>query len=83
MQDSNAENVKTAYRSGEIAHYIPGTKIPFTLQGLGVKYNNINLYLMPFTNESSSDDNDKKYVTLSPSYFLSLNYKTWYRQSTP
>ena len=67
LQDSNEEDVKLAYRSGEIAHFIPGTKIPFTLQAykqdLGVKYNNINLYFMPFLNDTSDDD-DKKYVTL-------------------
>ena len=53
------EDLELVYKSGEVAHYIPGTHQLFTLktfkEDLAAKYSEILLYLKPV---SYSDDED-------------------------
>ena len=60
VKDLKLEDVKLVYKNGEPVRYIPGTKIPFTVKGykedLGVRYNSLVLYLLPYRCFSSSDD---------------------------
>lgn len=51
LAEFNLEEIDLVYKSGNIAFYIPGTQIPFTLKSykedLGCKYSQILLYLKP------------------------------------
>ena len=50
---------KLAYRSGERVRYLPGTNLPFTVKSykedLGVSYNRLTLYLLPYDDDCDSD----------------------------
>ena len=53
---------KLAYRSGERVRYLPGTNLPFTVKSykedLGVSYNRLTLYLLPYDDDCDSDAED-------------------------
>ena len=54
-------DIKLVYKNGELARHIPGTNTPFILrdykEDLGVGYNSISLYLLPYENMDFLYDN--------------------------
>lgn len=54
--------LKLCYKDGEQIRFIPGTRTPFTLKAykedLGVGYQAVGVYLLPYEVHASDDDNE-------------------------